>query len=132
MRFHELHHPITAMPTAGRTTSILSWSGGGMPNISPRPSLADLRIDRDKTLHAGTTRRRFLTWAGVAAGIATVPALFTTDAASAPPPRRGSDLFTLGVASGDPLPDGVVLWTRLAADPLARGGAMGLLPVPVE
>ena len=132
MRFHELHHPITARPTAGRTTSILSWSGGGMPNISPRPSLADLRIDRDKTLHAGTTRRRFLTWAGVAAGIATVPALFTTDAASAPPPRRGSDLFTLGVASGDPLPDGVVLWTRLAADPLARGGAMGLLPAPVE
>lgn len=27
MRFHELHHPITARPTAGRTTSILSWSG---------------------------------------------------------------------------------------------------------
>ncbi len=30
--------------------------------------------------------------------------------------------FTLGVASGDPLPDGVVLWTRLAPDPLAGGG----------
>ncbi|MFB9908380.1 alkaline phosphatase D family protein [Allokutzneria oryzae] len=27
--------------------------------------------------------------------------------------------FTLGVASGDPLPDGVVLWTRLAPEPLA-------------
>src|SRR5690606_40635132 len=26
--------------------------------------------------------------------------------------------FTLGVASGDPWPDGVVLWTRLAPDPL--------------
>ncbi|MGR6922862.1 PhoD-like phosphatase N-terminal domain-containing protein [[Actinomadura] parvosata] len=26
--------------------------------------------------------------------------------------------FTLGVASGEPLPDGVVLWTRLAVDPL--------------
>ena len=74
----------------------------------PSHQLRDLRIDADKTLHAGTTRRRFLTWAGVAAGIATVPALFTTDAASAPPPRRGSDLFTLGVASGDPLPDGIV------------------------
>ena len=30
--------------------------------------------------------------------------------------------FTLGVASGDPGPDGVVLWTRLAPDPLNGGG----------
>ena len=30
--------------------------------------------------------------------------------------------FTLGVASGDPSPDGVVLWTRLAIDPLNGGG----------
>ena len=30
--------------------------------------------------------------------------------------------FTLGVASGDPLPDGVVLWTRLAPEPLDGGG----------
>lgn len=28
--------------------------------------------------------------------------------------------FTLGVASGDPLPDSVVLWTRLAPEPLDR------------
>lgn len=37
------------------------------------------------------------------------------------------DPFTLGVASGDPWPDGVVLWTRLAPEPLAAMG--GLLPV---
>ena len=30
--------------------------------------------------------------------------------------------FTLGVASGDPLPQGVVLWTRLAPRPLDGGG----------
>ena len=30
--------------------------------------------------------------------------------------------FTLGVASGDPTPDGVVLWTRLAPEPLTGGG----------
>ena len=30
--------------------------------------------------------------------------------------------FTLGVASGDPTPDGVVLWTRLAPRPLDGGG----------
>jgi alkaline phosphatase D len=32
--------------------------------------------------------------------------------------------FALGVASGDPTPDGVVLWTRLAPDPLVPGGGM--------
>ena len=30
--------------------------------------------------------------------------------------------FTLGVASGDPTDDAVILWTRLAPDPLAGGG----------
>ena len=35
--------------------------------------------------------------------------------------------FTLGVASGSPLPTGVVLWTRLAPDPL-HGGGMGSKP----
>jgi alkaline phosphatase D len=30
--------------------------------------------------------------------------------------------FSLGVASGDPLPDGIVLWTRLAPKPLDSGG----------
>jgi len=30
--------------------------------------------------------------------------------------------FPLGVASGDPEPDGVVIWTRVAPDPLYGGG----------
>ena len=30
--------------------------------------------------------------------------------------------FQLGVASGDPSPDGIVLWTRLAPKPMAGGG----------
>ncbi len=30
--------------------------------------------------------------------------------------------FSLGVASGDPTPTGIVLWTRLAPDPTAGGG----------
>src|SRR5262245_5251132 len=30
--------------------------------------------------------------------------------------------FTLGVASGDPWPDSVVLWTRLAPEPFDGGG----------
>jgi len=39
--------------------------------------------------------------------------------------------FTLGVASGDPLSDRVILWTRLAPDPLA-GGGMPSSPVKVR
>ena len=34
--------------------------------------------------------------------------------------------FALGVASGDPEPDGVVLWTRLAPEPLAADGRGGM------
>lgn len=37
-------------------------------------------------------------------------------------PQFKTDPFQLGVASGDPWPDGVVLWTRLAPDPLNGGG----------
>ena len=40
-------------------------------------------------------------------------------------------MFALGVASGEPLPDSVVLWTRLAPDPL-NGGGMASAPVPVR
>ena len=47
---------------------------------------------------------------GVAAVILGVEA--TADRAFADP-KFSSNPFTLGVASGDPLPDGVVLWTRL-------------------
>lgn len=41
------------------------------------------------------------------------------------------DPFTLGVAAGDPTPDGFVIWTRLAPDPLAPAGGMAPGPVPV-
>ncbi len=39
--------------------------------------------------------------------------------------------FALGVASGEPWPDGVVLWTRLVRDVRAPDGGMGPLPVEV-
>jgi alkaline phosphatase D len=45
-------------------------------------------------------------------------------------PRPSRDPFTLGVASGCPRPDRVVLWTRLAPTPL-EGGGMGEAPVDV-
>jgi len=44
-------------------------------------------------------------------------------------PAFTTDPFTLGVASGDPSPDGFVLWTRLAPDPLNGGGIDGNVEV---
>ncbi|MDP8909551.1 MAG: PhoD-like phosphatase N-terminal domain-containing protein, partial [Chloroflexota bacterium] len=59
------------------------------------------------------SRRRFLgsaAAAALAAGAAQVPLA----RAQRGPARLVGYPFTLGVASGDPLPDSVVLWTRLA------------------
>ena len=50
-------------------------------------------------------------------------------------PATAADPFTLGVASGSPAADGMVLWTRLAPDPLAAdglGGLQGSVPVACE
>jgi alkaline phosphatase D len=73
-------------------------------------------------------RRRFLTLAGAGVAVAT----------QSPLARAGRDAtrvtgypFTLGVASGDPAPDGVALWTRLAPSPLS-GGGMPQRRVPVD
>ncbi|MBL9214973.1 MAG: alkaline phosphatase D family protein [Opitutaceae bacterium] len=47
-------------------------------------------------------------------------------------PRLPGYPFTLGIASGDPLPDGFVLWTRLAPRPVEVGGGMPAEPVEVR
>lgn len=85
----------------------------------------------------GLSRRAFLLGAGGAALAACTSREGPTDRVTAPttttapgpaaldaPTVAGlkSDPFTLGVAAGDPRPHGVVLWTRLAPDPLAGGG----------
>src|SRR5262245_21680698 len=67
------------------------------------------------------SRRAFLTGAGAAGVLVAVHPLRHVEAQ----PRFASNPFTLGVASGHPLPDGVVLWTRLAPDPLHGGGMSG-------
>lgn len=46
-------------------------------------------------------------------------------------PRFSRNPFSLGVASGYPTSDGVVLWTRLAPEPLAPDGGMPPAVVPV-
>ena len=70
----------------------------------------------DRIWRARTDRRAFLL-----GGLAFVGAgAFTRILAR--PRWNGSSPFSLGVASGDPTHDGVVLWTRLAPDPLSGGG----------
>ncbi|RCK69041.1 hypothetical protein DT076_11805 [Desertihabitans brevis] len=70
-------------------------------------------------------RRRFLTLsAGVAvAGLTARELLAATEAAAATADLDPAP-FTLGVASGDPAADSVVLWTRVVPDPFAEDGGM--------
>jgi alkaline phosphatase D len=67
-------------------------------------------------------RRQFLAGAATVAGAAAVGVA----AGAVPAAARTGDVdahgpFALGVASGDPLPDSVILWTRLVRDPLDAG-----------
>ncbi|MCG8349092.1 MAG: alkaline phosphatase [Chloroflexales bacterium] len=75
---------------------------------------------RNRILVAPLTRRRFLTTASALAGLALVSELPASLANAAP--TFSAYPFTLGVASGDPLPTRVVIWTRLAPDPINGGG----------
>lgn len=86
------------------------------------------RIFADRLLSARLQRRSLLIGAGAFTGLAIAgrwpQRLLAQTVFSSYP-------FTLGVASGDPLPDGVVLWTRLAPDPL-NGGGMPSVDVSVS
>lgn len=80
------------------------------------------------------SRRRFV---AAGAGLVVGPMLLSPDGraeAHIPSTAGGSlpsGLFSLGVASGDPLPEAVVIWTRLAPQPL-DGGGMPDRPVRVR
>lgn len=79
------------------------------------------------------SRRAALIGAGSAAAFGLAARAFAAAPRSdgGPGPRFVDYPFALGVASGDPSPDGVVLWTRLSADPLAPAG-FGRQDVEVE
>jgi alkaline phosphatase D len=78
---------------------------------------------------AGLTRRGLLKLAGAMAATAIAAPLRSKVGYGQP--RFAADPFALGVASGDPIADGFVLWTRLAPDPL-NGGGMPPEAVPVR
>lgn len=68
-------------------------------------------------------RRQFL----VVTGSLSAAAVWSSRALGAvvQSPKFSDYPFQLGVASGDPQPDGFVLWTRLAPKPLEGGGMPG-------
>jgi alkaline phosphatase D len=71
----------------------------------------------DRPLSAARRRLLAAAWSLAAVGIA-MPSV----ARPARAPRFDTDPFKLGVASGCPRPNAMVLWTRLAPDPLHAGG----------
>jgi alkaline phosphatase D len=85
-------------------------------------------VEQRGSERAAVTRRQVLAGGIVAGGLVAAGAGGGSAAARA---RPLAEPFTLGVASGEPEPDGVVLWTRLAPSPL-DGGGMPPHPVPVE
>jgi len=80
-------------------------------------------------MHSRGSRRDFLAVGRDVAGLLALGTLSACRGARAL--SFQSYPFGLGVASGDPLPGGVVLWTRLAPEPLAEGG-MATEPVRVR
>lgn len=93
-------------------------------DLSRQPGCAD-------TLEEPTRpdRRRVLRSAAGAMAAAFVPGALNS--AWAEDAHRRPSVFPLGVASGDPDSDSVVLWTRLAPDPL-DGGGLDIVAAQVE
>lgn len=79
------------------------------------------RLDFERLLSSRVKRRQVLIGAGALTGLAVASQWSNKVIAQ---PRFSAYPFRLGVASGEPLPNGVVLWTRLAPDPL-NGGLQG-------
>jgi alkaline phosphatase D len=78
---------------------------------------------------AGMSRRDLLKLASSLGAAALAPSILTRRVMAKP--IFDAYPFALGVASGDPVPDGVVLWTRLAPKPL-EGGGMPMVNVEVD
>jgi alkaline phosphatase D len=68
----------------------------------------------------GLSRRTFLAWTGALGTMASIG----NESVAGPAPRFSHNPFSLGVASGDPDQQSVVLWTRLAPEPFQPSGGM--------
>ncbi|MFE5854137.1 alkaline phosphatase D family protein [Streptomyces sp. NPDC056500] len=96
----------------------------GVPGMTARPSHNAQSAElRSAARHM--TRRRLLDHTTAAVALAFGVGLpGTAHAAEIDARRITEDPFTLGIASGDPLPGSVLLWTRLAPSPYEPDGGM--------
>ncbi|WP_341529717.1 alkaline phosphatase [Nostoc sp. UHCC 0302] len=83
----------------------------------------------ERLLHSRIKRRNLIIGAGAFTGLA-IANQFSNQRAIATG-RFSNYPFTLGVASGEPYPTSVVIWTRLAPDPL-NGGGVPPVNVPIR
>ncbi|WP_040511676.1 alkaline phosphatase D family protein [Gordonia soli] len=110
---------VPAQPRGDRSTSAseTSRADASLPIDSRSPGTLT---------PAPTATRRDVLRAGVGVGVAGAALAVSGPVANATP-RTAHQVFAHGVASGDPLPDGVILWTRVtptaAATPGSRAGA---------
>jgi len=97
--------------------------------VGPTPLTGEYRGSRNAimprpfyvfTESGGISRRNFFRYTGSLAAAAAWSS--RSVGAVTKEPKFNAYPFSLGVASGDPSPDGFVLWTRLAPDPLNGGG----------
>ncbi|MFJ3223110.1 alkaline phosphatase D family protein [Streptomyces sp. NPDC086783] len=110
------------MTRAGRHTAL--------PQQAPSAHDPELRA---AARHFG--RRRFLTVTAAAAALAfstNLPTPGAARAAALDAARISDNPFTLGIASGDPTPSSVLLWTRLAPSPYEPGGGLAQQSVLVQ
>jgi alkaline phosphatase D len=86
------------------------------------------RIAEAVRFEGGVSRRLFLAYGSA---LAALPTLALRTPAASRAPKFTADPFSLGVASGDPDSTSVVLWTKLAPQPLEGDGGMKPEPVAV-
>jgi alkaline phosphatase D len=92
----------------------------------PKPVPTRLTIDDFCTVN----RRTLLRGLGATALVTAAAGLFRGGVWASP--VFAASPFSLGVAAGDPAPDGFVLWTKLAPRPLERSGGMPRKAVEVD
>jgi alkaline phosphatase D len=86
------------------------------------------QLDAAVRHEGGVSRRLFLAYA---ASLSSIPWLGRFASGRTSTPSFDANPFAVGIASGDPSPSGMVLWTRLAPRPLEPGGGLGSQPVEV-
>lgn len=85
-----------------------------------------MRFPELDTSRRQVTRRGFLAWSGATGAAVWLAMAGISETKAWASPKFATNPFTLGIASGEPDSTSVVLWTRLAPEPLAPDGSGGM------